>query len=639
MPTSNTAIPLDEEETKTAPLPPERPSEPQPKTKAIAEEPVTQTGSLPREAAPSREALPSKLPDTGDNPSLDQRNAMNAQELAKQGRTDDLRQFLDRTTTAKAVDAGLKDIVQFFGLKGGAVDTGVDPRAQVRMAQAAATGEGAMTRDELQTIYQTVDPNNQLREDAKLIAGMNATYEYYMQKGQPQKAAAVQRGILLHVKNVVARGGAIAQAALEEGDIQGGAKAIAQMHSLIPDGQSMQVKGIGRDGTVHYSMIDDETGELTFEGKARVNQLMHLATGMQNGSVWFEQMSGIAQKAAQVKHSREREAVSDQRYEAGQERAARAEQRAVQGQERADARFAAQEADRKKRNEFYDRRGDAQQQWADVSTGITAAQQDMADAQASGDKDAIKQAEENLKAATQAGADFLKSSPEAARFTQQFNTMTRPRVGKKASAEGATQTGNRAGGMPSVEDRLNNPETFAAVDAEVAKILPKASDAQKAGGRRLILGVMKANDDVDAGTARLAVHHVLAGTEGVELSENAIKVPGLGQLAISKATYLDLKEMAAHAARSRQNAAANPAPAEKPNRTLMDRVDAGIKTEGKRFIEQGKGYVKSATDTADSVSKAVSPSRQSPDAAARGKAIEDSRRRYVPLGRPDPDRE
>jgi hypothetical protein len=398
-----------------------------------------------------------KLPDYGDNPSLDQRNAMNAQELGKQGRGGELSQFLSKDRTAQSVKAGLVDLNHMISGGQGAIPGASQPDPR-QMQQVFSTG--AMSPQEVEQLKDTVDPKRQLREDARLIAGMNASYEYYMNKGQPQKAAAIQRGILLHIRNVVSRGGYIAQAALEAGDHAGAAKAIASSYSMIPDGQTMKITSVGKDGTVGFALADDETGALTHQGQATVNQLMYVATGMQNGSLWYEQMSGVAQRQAAAGHRAQREAISDARYEAGQARADRAEQRA-------DQRFTVQEEDRKRRNAYYDKKAaegeaknNAAMSWADHVTAINAIDRDIADAQKANDTETLGRLNEERKQALAAAGDFIKASPEGARYTQQFNTLSRPRY--QAKPAGTT------GRAPTI-----NPDRDAAVDAAIAQGLGK----------------------------------------------------------------------------------------------------------------------------------------------------------------------
>jgi hypothetical protein len=97
--------------------------------------------------------------------------------------------------------------------------------------------------------------------------------------------------MVLYARSHSMLAGQMAQEALRNGNVSGAAQAIVEAHNQLPDGKALQITGTGPNG-VDYAVVDTD-GNLTDRGRANLDQMMHLATGMSNGSVWLQQMGEL----------------------------------------------------------------------------------------------------------------------------------------------------------------------------------------------------------------------------------------------------------------------------------------------------------------------------------------------------------
>jgi hypothetical protein len=210
--------------------------------------------------------------------------------------------------THEAIDAGMGAISRDLENPDAALpQAGSDYHGRVA---AFHRGDDAATPQEIRQIDQTIDPDNRLVADAKAVARLNAGYKYFLMQGDPDRAEKYAKSILGYTKQAVKYYGAQAEQKLRAGDIAGAAEDIQKGHNEVPNGASLYIDKVDpKTGKVDYRVLDED-GDLTERGQAYANQLMSVATGMQNGSEWLNQIAQgrqnsltAAQKAAEKRRA------------------------------------------------------------------------------------------------------------------------------------------------------------------------------------------------------------------------------------------------------------------------------------------------------------------------------------------------
>jgi hypothetical protein len=199
----------------------------------------------------------------------------------------DPRRYVKPEVTAQATKGVMDSLGEMLGITKTALpgtEAGYDTQVKGLVSNAASPAD-------VRAVDQTIDPQGTLNPAARAIARMNAGYEYYLQKGEPDKALKYAASMVLYARTHSMMAGRLAQAALKAGDVQGAAGVIVEAHNQLPDGKALKVDGADAQGA-SYSVFDAD-GQVTEKGKASLDQLMHLATGMRDGSVWLQQMGEL----------------------------------------------------------------------------------------------------------------------------------------------------------------------------------------------------------------------------------------------------------------------------------------------------------------------------------------------------------
>lgn len=180
-----------------------------------------------------------------------------------------------------AVHDGITYIQNKFGLgQPGAVAT-------TDGAKRALSGEGALSKDDEDALDKTVDPDGTLTPQLRKLAGMNAVYQHYMDIGDRAKAASVAGAMLLRSQTIARSYG---EAALRAPNEHVAAKIVAEgYNNTVPDGKEIQV---GDDGT--WVQRDAATGKPLAGGKYTPQQILQAATGMRNGTAFWQEVQGVA---------------------------------------------------------------------------------------------------------------------------------------------------------------------------------------------------------------------------------------------------------------------------------------------------------------------------------------------------------
>lgn len=267
-------------DTVETPVPPQRPSDAELQVKQNVPLPPKRPDDVSVTEPGNKAAIPDNgavLPGEGMQPGNDAPANV-------QSRADVMR---DPHITAQATKGALDFIGEFLGLNKAALPgaTQHEPGNLRQLTQNAATTQ------EVAAVDRTVDPHGQMNDAARAIARLNAGYDYYLQKGEPQKALKYAASMVLYARSHSMMAGQIAAQALQRGNVPVAAQAIVEAHNQLPDGKAIQIKGVDQQG-VSYAVVDTD-GNLTDQGRANLDQMMHLATGMQNGSVWLQQMGEL----------------------------------------------------------------------------------------------------------------------------------------------------------------------------------------------------------------------------------------------------------------------------------------------------------------------------------------------------------
>ena len=150
-----------------------------------------------------------------------------------------------------AVGVGLQGLQRIFGISStsGAVPTPEDDVRQQDGARRMASGQGAATAQEVQAIDKSMGLENMpVDEGMKNLIRIDQTVQYYLQRGDKDKAEAVAASLLQFGARRVAQYGTVAQAAFEDwqqtGDpqsLKNASRAIQMAHQLIPDGWNVKI--------------------------------------------------------------------------------------------------------------------------------------------------------------------------------------------------------------------------------------------------------------------------------------------------------------------------------------------------------------------------------------------------------------
>jgi hypothetical protein len=155
----------------------------------------------------------------------------------------------------EATGVGMEALAKNYGLLD---EVGVETPEKTKGVQSFA--EGSSENDKIRREAEAlIDPKGNMSPGTRTAATMANIFEHFMGKGQPDKAAKAAAAVLESVKKETQTLFAISQAAAEEGDIGGAAKAWIRAYSGIPDGLEITARQLP-DGNLAIRRIDEQTG-------------------------------------------------------------------------------------------------------------------------------------------------------------------------------------------------------------------------------------------------------------------------------------------------------------------------------------------------------------------------------------------
>jgi hypothetical protein len=134
-----------------------------------------------------------------------------------------------------------------------------DPDRAAKMAE-FLRGRGAAPKAIIDQAYDAVDPDKSLPESERTMAALGTVYSHYIKRGEPEKAKAAAASIVQHQRSMFQTYSAIAKAAMEGGDIEGGLKAAVRAYSAVPDGKDM--KAVKQGNGYAIQVTDEATGKV-----------------------------------------------------------------------------------------------------------------------------------------------------------------------------------------------------------------------------------------------------------------------------------------------------------------------------------------------------------------------------------------
>ena len=203
------------------------------------------------------------------------------------------------TVVAPALAAGVERIQA--ELKPTSAISAQDPAYQEKL-QRFARGEGRMTDEEITELDRVVDPDGKLAPSAKSAARLAAIYKFYEDRGEPDTARDVAARVILYDKFASQTRGAMALQALKDGDLNSGVKLLEDAYNNnMPDAKTVRADrddqglvSVNEDGTINFNIGWDKlTGFQPIQkGRASMRDLTQLAQNTQMGT---EQMQRLLQ--------------------------------------------------------------------------------------------------------------------------------------------------------------------------------------------------------------------------------------------------------------------------------------------------------------------------------------------------------
>jgi hypothetical protein len=178
-----------------------------------------------------------------------------------------------------AVSGGIKWLTDTLGLTNSAVQTGGGVRA-------LASGQHALTDEEHDAVLKSVDPDGKLTPGIRNLMGMNAVYEYYLTHGSKEKAQEMAAGMLEYSKQYLQKAGVDA---LNAPSPQAAGKILAQGINQVPGAPQAEV-----DDNGNFVLKDPVSGKVVNGGRMNPQQLLAIATGAKNGTLFWQSLSKYA---------------------------------------------------------------------------------------------------------------------------------------------------------------------------------------------------------------------------------------------------------------------------------------------------------------------------------------------------------
>jgi hypothetical protein len=186
-----------------------------------------------------------------------------------------------------SADKAIKAAMQGFNTSAGK-RRAIEPEEEIDFR----SGKGAATRAEITALDAKIDPDGEMSPWDRGRARLGAAYEYFVSRGEPEKAAKVAQRILLFDKMASQTRGQLAVQMISGGDAPNGAKVLVDAYNEnIHDGSVLDVKQLP-DGRYGFTVTKD--GKVVQQGAGTAADLAALAGNVANGSEFTRRTARIA---------------------------------------------------------------------------------------------------------------------------------------------------------------------------------------------------------------------------------------------------------------------------------------------------------------------------------------------------------
>lgn len=197
-----------------------------------------------------------------------------------------------KSTLSDALHGGINAIQANLGLKHQGVP---DQETMAAGQQRLLAGDGRASHEEMKAVAKAVDPKGELSHSQMMLRAMTKGYEFYMERGMPDKANNYAASIIQYATFEASKHGEDAIQAIQKGDLPGAAKSLAAGYSNIPDGKEATGVKVNLDKTVTVTETDVATGKPITQHTLTGMQLYQAAIGLANKSEsWKAIMSAAA---------------------------------------------------------------------------------------------------------------------------------------------------------------------------------------------------------------------------------------------------------------------------------------------------------------------------------------------------------
>lgn len=196
-----------------------------------------------------------------------------------------------------AVQAGYGYLHRTLGLGTGGIKTAAQKRAALALQQGAM----GLSQQEMEAARKAVDPNNELTDSQRNMAALGSVYQFWRNKGEPQKAERIAAQMMQHYRSASERYAAIAAHAAQGGDMPLAAKAAVMAYANVPDGKDFHIEASPDDPKrLVYYYTDDKGNEIA-KGIVTPQELASSAMGLASGGFDKALLTAAGQREEAVK--------------------------------------------------------------------------------------------------------------------------------------------------------------------------------------------------------------------------------------------------------------------------------------------------------------------------------------------------
>ena len=186
-----------------------------------------------------------------------------------------------------ALHAGFGALKNIFGMSeaNAAENTAVPAQQKAQGQRLFMSGMGAMNPQDYDEVMKSIDPNGQMDEHIRNIAGIKGVYEYYMKRGESAKASQAAASMIQYSRQVSAQYATAAEEAIKSGNYTKGADLLKKAYNQTPDGNTVDATV---DASGHGLMtITDQKGKVIGRQPFTPQAMLGAAVGMKDGSLYY----------------------------------------------------------------------------------------------------------------------------------------------------------------------------------------------------------------------------------------------------------------------------------------------------------------------------------------------------------------